>query len=457
VGAGAAAAALPLANLSQVFAEETRPNFVFIMTDDQRWDAMSCMGNPWAKTPNIDRIAREGGRFANAFVTTSLCSPSRASFLTGRYASSHGIGNNTTKFNPEMPTFGSVLQKAGYDTAFIGKWHMATDGGPMPGWDKWISFFDQGLYWNPELNIDGKKVKTEGYVTDMLTDHAVNWLKQSRTEPFCLCLWHKAVHAEFAPATRHLSEFSDAVPKRPKNMDESSEGKPHWANRLRGNWDHAESYQKDLNKIRNYYRTLMSVDDSVGRVLDTLEDMGALDNTVVVFAGDNGFFLGEHGLGDKRAMYEESIRIPLVVRYPKMIKPGSVIDPMVLNIDVCPTLLDLAGVKPSDEVQGASMRRIMQGEEQEGREDWLYEYNWEAEARKRPGIRGIRTKRWKYITYLDDVNTPELYDLKNDPLEMRNVINVPSCARVLEDMKARLDKWLDKCGRPKIEGAYSAK
>lgn len=454
LGAGATAAALPFANLSRVFADDTRPNFLFILTDDQRYDSLSSLGHPFAKTPNIDRICKEGGKFANAFVTTSLCSPSRASFLTGRYASSHGVPNNCTKFDPKVPTFGSMLQGAGYDTAFMGKWHMATDGSPQPGWNRWISFFDQGLYWNPTFNIDGKQTPSQGYVTDMLTDYAIDWLKKDRQAPFCLCLWHKAVHGEFAPATRHLNLYSDIHPEPPKSMYESKEGKPAWVRKISGTWDHAETRKRDIEKIKNYYRTLAAVDESTGRILDLLKENGQLDNTVVVFAGDNGFFLGEHGLGDKRAMYEESIRIPFLVRYPKMIKPGSVFNDMVLNIDVCPTFLDLAGVKAPEGIQGTSMRPVFDGNDANWREDWLYEYNWEAEARRRPGIRGVRTKRWKYITYLDDVNKPELYDLRNDPMEMRNVIDVPSCSKVLEDMKARLERWIDKCGKPVIAGAY---
>ncbi len=450
-GAGATAAALPFLDVSDLTAEQPRPNFVFILTDDQRWDAMSCMGNPLARTPNIDSIAREGARFANAFVTTSLCSPSRASFLTGRYASSHGVPNNLTKFNPSVPTFGSVLQGAGYDTSFIGKWHMATLGDPQPGWSHWISFFDQGVYWNPLFNVDGKNVQSTGYVTDLLTDYAVEWLKQPRSAPFCLVLAHKAVHAEFAPAARHLNSLQDIEIKRPPSMDEPEDAKPAWVNKLRGKWDSQEARQKIRDKIGSYYRTLMAVDDSVGRVMDTLREIGTLDNTVVVFAGDNGYFLGEHGLGDKRAMYEESIRIPFLMRYPRMIRAGSVPEQMVLNIDLCPTFLDLAGVKAPEGVQGVSLRPVMTGQESKWRDDWLYEYNWESEAKKRPGIRGIRTGRWKYITYLDDINTPELYDIKKDPMEMNNVINVPACSRVLEDMKARLEKWLDRCGRPAKE------
>lgn len=444
IGAGAAAASLPFAGVSRILGEEKRPNVVFIMTDDQRWDAMGCAGHPFAKTPNIDRIAKEGARFANAFVTTSLCSPSRASFLTGRYASSHGIKDNATEFDPKIPTFGTAMQDAGYDTAFIGKWHMATPGDPKPGFNKWVSFRDQGLYWNPTLNIDGKKVETKGYMTDLLTDHAVEWLKKPRSAPFCLCLWHKAVHTEFAPATRHLGLYSDIKPEPPKNMYEPTEGKPKWLNKLRRTWDDPENRETMVDRIKNYYRTLAAVDESVGRVLDTLDEMGVLDDTLVVFAGDNGFFLGDHGLGDKRAMYEESIKIPLLMRYPRLIKPGSVLDPAVLNIDLAPTFLDLAGIKQMPKTQGQSLRSVMRGDKSELRDDWLYEYNWEAEAKNRPGIRGVRTKRWKYITYLDDENIPELYDLKNDPYEMRNVIDDPDNADVLADMKRRLARWLDK-------------
>jgi len=414
----------------RAFGAEERPSFVFILTDDHRWDWLGCAGHPWLRTPNMDRIAREGARFANAFVTTSLCSPSRGSFLTGRYAHSHGVKDNQTQLDPSIPTFPQVLQKAGYDTAFIGKWHMDNQEGPQPGFNRWIAPKGHGTYYDPTFNIDGRWVETPGYSTDIVTRFAIEWLRQARTGPFCLYLAHKAPHGNFECAVRHSKLYSD-IQFTPRANISNKRFPPG-----------SEEYDALVQRVKDYSRTLMAVDESVGRVLRTLKEMGALDETVVVFAGDNGFFFGEHGLLDKRAAYEESIRIPLLMRYPRLIRPGSLIEPMALNIDLCPTFLDLAGVEVPKGVEGRSWRPILGGgRPRNWHSDFLYEYFFDSEAKRRPPIRAIRTERWKYITYPGGENTPELYDLKNDPLEMRNLAAEPSAAGVLADMKSRLDRW----------------
>jgi len=441
--AGAAALALPFFEVGKLYAAEERPNFVFILTDDQRYDAMSCAGHPFAKTPNIDRIANEGARFANAFVTISLCSPSRGCFLTGRYAHSHGVMDNATKFNDTVPTFPLVLQKAGYKTAYIGKWHMDGDDGPHPGFDRWVSFKGQGVYDDPVLNIDGNNQKTPGYITDLLTDFAVDWLKQKREGPFCLYLAHKAVHGPFKPAARHAKLYSDVKISKPPAEDMS--GRPRW---IQQRQEVAKmSDEAYAERIRNYYRTLAAVDEGVGRVLKTLEEIGALDNTAIIFCGDNGFFEGEHGMLDKRAAYEESIRIPFVMRYPKLIKPKTVIDEMVLNIDVCPTFLDLAGVRAPKGVQGRSFKPLLAGKTTGWREDWLYEYFRDGNFVTAP-MRGVRTKRWKYVEYPELPGAEELYDLKSDPHELKNLAKDPSAAKELEDMKARLKRLMQETKYP---------
>ena len=355
--AGAAALSLLLLRAGKALASRDRPNFVFILTDDQRHDAMSCAGHPFLHTPNMDRIANEGARFTNAFVTTSLCSPSRASFLTGQYAHSHGIMDNKSHLPDDILTFPQVLQKAGYDTAFVGKWHMDGQEGPRPGFNRWVSFKGQGPYFHPMLNIDGQRKNVTGYTTDVLTKHAVEWLKQPRQSPFCLYLSHKAVHGPFTPAVRHSTLFSDVEIPVPRSDD--LEGKPEWL-KERHKTRHGTTLGERFERfVRRYNRTLVAVDDSVGRVLCALEELGVLDNTVVVFAGDNGYFQGEHGLLDKRAMYEESIRIPLLMRYPKLIAPGTSIDQMVLNIYVCPTLLEFAWAPIPENVQGKSVRPLL--------------------------------------------------------------------------------------------------
>lgn len=428
-----------------ILAQKTRPNFVFVLIDDLRYDALSCLGHPFIKTPNIDRIAKEGARFANAFVTTSLCAPSRASFLTGRYAHSHGVRNNGTAFSDSMPTFPLLLRKAGYQTAFVGKWHMGGQEGVRQGFDRWVSFKGQGVYRNPKLNIDGKEQQYSGYTTDLLTDHAVDFVKRSGTKPFCLYLSHKAVHTPYQPATRHLSLYKDAKPKLPANTGIGHD-EPAWFEDRRQEkhgWNLDTEFEE---KARLYGRVLAAADDSVGHVMQALEDKGVLDNTVVVFAGDNGYMLGEHNLADKRTMHEESIRIPMLIRYPKLVKPDSVLEETVLNIDVCPTFLDLAGVKPAEGVQGLSFKPILGGNKPKWREEWLYEYFQENGYKATPTIYSVRTGRWKYAEFPETTDKPVLYDLKADPGEMRNLISDPKHADVAADMKKRLERLMKETG-----------
>lgn len=449
-GAGAAAATLPFLNLPTVFGADKRPNFVFIFTDDQRYDAMSCAGHPFMRTPNMDRIAKEGVRFKNAFVTLSLCSPSRACFLTGKYPHKHGVKDNSTKFDESQVTFPLLLQKAGYDTAFIGKWHMGGQGDPKPGFNRWVGFKGQGVYIDPMLNIDGKEVKATGYMTDLLTNYAVDWLKQPRTSPFCLYLPHKACHAPMVPAVRHSKLYADEKIGRPSNFNDDYEGRPDW---FKLGMEKGHDFRNALQDpqefdeyVKNYCRTLMAVDDSIGRIFKTLEEMGELDNTVIVFSSDNGFFLGEHHRIDKRTANEESIRIPMLMRYPKLVKQGTVSDEMVLNIDIAPTFLELAGIKVPDAIQGKSWCGLFKGGKKEWRKDFLYEYFEDPGFRRTPTMYAVRTDRWKYIEYPQVKDIPELYDLKNDPQEMHNLVNDPKYADVLGDMRVRLQRQMKETG-----------
>ncbi len=419
VQGAAAACALSLLGLP-ARGEARRPNFVFILTDDQRHDTLSCTGHPLVHTPRLDRLAREGALFENAFVTTSLCSPSRASFLTGQYAHRHGIRDNSTPLPDDVRTFPRLLQVHGYRTAFLGKWHMGTQEGPRPGFDHWASFAGQGKYRDPVMNIDGETVRLSGYITDVLTDLAVRWLQERAAGPFCLVLSHKAVHSDFIPAHRHAGLFADAAIEPPPSVYDTLEGKPEWVRRVRRAGPGAE-YEWMAGLVRSYLRCIPAVDESVGRVMRALQDGGVLEDTLVVFASDNGFFFGEHGLGDKRAMYEESIRIPLLMRFPRLIRPGTRIRRMALNIDLCPTFLELAGVPVPDDVQGRSLRPLLEGRRTQWRDEFLYEYDWEPDARRRPAVRGVRTERWKYIEYPGEDDLAELYDLQSDPLEMRNI------------------------------------
>jgi len=441
-----------------------RPNFVFIFTDDQRWDAMSCMGHPFLRTPNMDRLAREGARFANAFVVNSLCSPSRACFLTGAYSHTHGVvGNDVNDYDPSLPTYPLLLHQAGYQTAYIGKFHQAPKSDPRPGFDYWLSFRGQGIYNDPELNENGRTFTAQGYMTDLLTDAAVRWLRQPRQAPFCLTLAHKAVHGPFTPAARHADAFPDGRIPKPAAFDDDLRGKPAWqrAAVVRGMGRKQVEANRDKSvpaaiapvewgnrgsAFLNYFRTLLAVDESIGRVLDALQEIGRLDNTVVVFASDNGFFMGEHHQGDKRQMYEESIRIPLFVRYPRLAKPATVNDEMALNIDVAPTFLDLAGVEIPAAMQGRSLRPLLAGEKARWRSEFLYEYFREGAFPGVPTMVGIRTRRYSYVRYPEIQDVDELYDLEADPHQMRNLAQDPTRAETLAELRRDLERLMKETG-----------
>ncbi len=425
-----------LAGMQRKSAAE-RPNFLFILTDDQRWDSLGAAGHPVLTTPGMDRVAREGALFANAFCTTALCSPSRASFLTGCYARRHGVKDNSTPLPPGAATFGTLLREAGYQTAHIGKWHM--DGMiERPGFDFSVTFQGQGTYTDPPLRFNGEERKVSGYLTDLLTDYAAEWLERPRQQPFCMYFGHKACHLPVVPAARHRDAFPDARLPVPASAADTLAGKPEWVKRRReGKTGVLNHPNYDLNH-RNYLRTLLAVDESVKRLLETLERRGRLDSTVVVFAGDNGFFHGEHGLTNKRAMYEEDIRIPFLMRYPRLVRAGTVVREMALNIDMAPTFLELAGVKAPARIEGRSLVPLLAGRERALRERFLYEYYREESFGDTPSIEGIRTRRWKYIRYPGTREIDELYDLQSDPHEMHNLAGERSSAPQLARMREEL-------------------
>lgn len=427
-------------------AASARPNIVFIITDDQRWDGMSCAGHPVLKTPNMDRIAREGVMFRNAFVTTPLCSPGRASFLTGQYAHAHNVVSNQQENNERshrLITFPRLLHDAGYETAYVGKWHMGNDDTRRPGFDSWVSFKGQGRYNDPPMNIEGKQVQAEGYMTDILTGHAVEFIRREHDQPFCLYLGHKAIHGPFTPAERHKHLYTDEpIPLSPATRD-TLDGKPmlQRPDPRTGRLHRPGSGTSDAT-IRNMMRALMAVDDGVGEVLKALEDTGQLENTLVIFTSDNGYFWREHGLGDKRAAYEDAIRIPLVMRYPKLVKPGTVIDQLVANIDICPTLLDLAGVRIPNHVQGASVLPLLAGKTAKWRTSFLIEYDQEGRYPFIPTWKGVRANGWKYIHYTEQEGMDELYNLRDDPYELKNLIDDPAARTRLSQLKASLREHL---------------
>ena len=422
-----------------------RPNVVFILVDDLRWDALGCAGHPFVKTPHIDRLAREGVRFRNAFVTTPLCLPSRASFLTGQYAHTHKVtgGGDHRARSHELVTFPRLLRRAGYETAYVGKWHIGNDDGQRPGFDRWVSFPGQGEYLNPYLNVDGKRTKAEGYLTDILTDHAVEFIKRPHTKPFLLYLAHKAVHAPFLPAERHKNLFADIPITRAPSAKDTLEGKPVLRRpgiRLSPS-DPDVSSSDDL--IRNQLRCLMALDEGVGRVLKVLEETRQLDHTLLIFTSDNGYFWGEHDLGGKHGPYEEALRVPLLLRYPKLIKAGTTLDASALNVDIAPTLLELAGAALPTGLHGRSLVPLLKGNTADWRSSFLAEYFLNRGQTPRfPTWQAVRTERWKYIRYPDLEGMDELYDLKADPHEMKNRIDDPGSATTLQDLKSELERLL---------------
>lgn len=454
--------------------KQLRPNIVFILIDDLRWDELGIAGHPFIKTPNIDRIGKEGALFRNAFMTTPLCSPSRASFLTGQYAHTHGITDNVDRSaaSHQLVTFPRLLHQSGYETAFIGKWHMGNDDKPRPGFDRWVSFKGQGTYRNPDINEDGKSARPSGYITDVLNGYAVEFIKRRHDKPFLVYLAHKAIHPEvtqnndgsinvadaelFIPAERHKKLYAGkAIPHRP-NYGRAPEGKPALQRRI-GNLPPlgAATATRD-EAILGRQRSLMAIEDGVGEILKALKETGQLDTTVIIFTSDNGYFYGEHGLSvERRLAYEESIRMPLLVRYPKAIKAGTVRDEFALNIDLAPTLLELAGVAVPGTMQGRSLVPLLQGKRPAWRNSFLIEYYSDKVFPRvlQMGYKAVRNGRWKYIHYLELDEMDELYDLKTDPYEMKNLIHQPCAAKTLAEMKQEMERLLKAtAANPQSEG-----
>ncbi len=415
-----------------------KPNFVFFMTDDQRWDAMSCAGNEILKTPNMDRIAQEGVRFENMFVTTSLCGPSRASFLTGKYVHNHGVRLNGGELSLDQKTFPEWLKEAGYETAFIGKWHNK-DLGKGRGFDYTFGFEGQGRYHDPIISENfGLPEEYKGYVTDILTDHAIEFLEKEHDRPFCLILWFKAPHRSWLPAKRFENVYEDIKMPEPPTFNDTYEGRPDAVKNADMKIGDFEDVPDLDTFLKNYYRTLLGVDENVGRILDTLDKLAYTKNSVVIYSGDNGFFLGEHHFFDKRLMYEPSIRVPLLVRYPRMVRPGTTNQEMVLNVDVAPTILDLSGIELPPEMDGKSLKPLLEGKGVPWRSDFLYEYYEYPAVHMIRKNRGIRTKRWKYIHYFEDPEEFELYDIQNDPNEVNNLYSNPAYTDVVAQLKEKM-------------------
>jgi len=466
--------------------KDEKPNIIFVLVDDLRWDAMGFTGQyPFLKTPNIDRLRAEGVHFQNAFCTHSLCAPSRATILTGMFPQTNGVSTNQEgrEYNPDKtPSFAQILQKNNYKTGFIGKWHMAESNTPRKGFDYWCSFSGQGNYNGNDLNINGKIVRNNGFVTDELNKYALEFIKENASRPFCLYLSHKAVHQPFTPSERDANLYVDDLVPEPAGWRDNMENKPAWQ-RIEANMNQRLRLRdKDLNQItpvktrkfspwpaktgkgeqKNYLRCLSAVDNGLGEIYDILREKGILDNTVIVFAGDNGFFHGEHGKGDKRLAYNESMRIPLVMRYSKVAKAGQAVTEMVLNADIAPTFLDLAGVKIPAQMQGKSVIPLLHGQNGGWRKSFLFTY-WPDLIYFIPRITAIRTEKYLYSKTPDFNDIDELYDEQNDPAELNNLANNPKFSELKKNLSSELEQlkretgYRDEIPRPDPEPVLTVK
>lgn len=476
-------AALSFTTTHQAPVAKSPKNIIFILADDHRYDAMGFMHQfSGLKTPSLDKMAAEGAHIKNAFVSTSLCSPSRASILTGQYAHTHTIVDNQAPLPKGLIFFPQYLQKKGYKTAFFGKWHMGnTDDAPQPGFDHWVSFRGQGVYYNPTLNVDGKQVvhKDSAYISDVLTDYTLDWMKkQDKRKPFFVYLSHKAVHAEFEPAQRHRGHYKDMPIQYPASMyltktdsskiwgqnlkdpNEKSlrynlQDMPNWVKKQRYSWhgvDYMYHGQIGFNDFyRNYCETLLGVDESVDRVMQWLKDNGLDENTLVIYMGDNGFSFGERGLIDKRHAYEESMRVPMLAHCPALIKGGTTITQVVQNIDIAPTLLEYAGIATPKQMQGKSFLPILAGKPTpDWRNQAFYEYYWEYDFPQTPTMFAVRNDRYKYIFNYGRWDINELYDLQEDPAEVNNLIRSPEHQKIAEELRTALFNWLEASGGDQI-------
>lgn len=441
-------------------------NVIFILSDDHRYDFMSFMPQSpgFLKTPHLDRMARQGAHLANAFVSTSLCSPSRASILTGQYMHHHRVVDNQRPVPEGTFFFPQSLQKSGYQTAFVGKWHMGHDNDePRPGFDHWVSFRGQGTYFDPTLNINGERKTFSGYTADILTQHALQWLNEKRdpNQPFFLYLSYKAVHYPFKPAPRHRGIYEGQpieYPETMANTERNYRTQPRWVRDRRYSIhgiDHMQTGPFDHDPVPDfdalyyqYSEAVHSLDENLGRVLNCLDEKQLANNTLVLYMGDNGFALGEHGFYDKRDAFEPSIRVPMLAYAPGFIEPETRVEQMVQNIDIAPTVLEACGVDPPAEAQmdGRSMLKLLQGQSLPWRKHILYEYHWEWNFPATPTTFAIRNERYKYIFYHGHWDQNGLYDLKKDPYERHNLINVPHFQELAQSLKKQLFDELEASG-----------
>ena len=493
-------AATTLFSCSTQKQENQQPNILFIMSDDHAYQAISAYGSGLNKTPNIDRLAEEGAIFTRACVTNSICAPSRAVLLTGKHSFVNGKVDNMFPFDWDQPNFPKLMQANGYQTAMIGKIHL--DGIPQ-GFDFSMVLPGQGQYYNPDFLINGERVRKEGYCTEIITETMLDWLKNQRdpSKPFCALYHQKAPHRNWLPAPKYVNLFDDVTFDPPANFFDDYEGRGRaakeqemeidghakWGHDFklivdpngdtteffndikrmnpeqRANWmaayesENQEFLSKKLTGkelaiwkynryIKDYLRTIKSVDDGVGEVLDYLEEAGLAENTIVVYTSDQGFYLGEHGWFDKRFMYEESFRTPLLMRFPKEIKPGTKIDKLVQNLDFAPTFLDYAGIEIPGDMQGESFRDLVAGKTNEWRDAVYYTYYEYPSVHAVKRHYGVATDRYKLMHFYYDIDEWEMYDLQTDPQEMKNIYNDPAYADVQKMLHERLAELRTKYG-----------
>ena len=456
-----------------------RPNILFIMSDDHASHAMSCYESRINSTPHFDRIAESGMRFNNCFCTNSICTPSRATILAGTYNHVNAVTTLATPMNNRLMTFPKLLQKHGYQTAMVGKWHLGQGKNHEPtGFDYWNVLPGQGAYHNPEMiEMRTRKVIT-GYATDIITDLSLEWLQnRDKNKPFCMMCHHKAPHRHWEPDDKHADMYKNVDIPEPETFDDD------YSNRARAAADAEMRIDRDLTLIdlkqpvpqgltheqekkwkyqryiKDYLRCVASVDDNVGRLLDYLDNHGLTENTIVVYTSDQGFFLGDHGWYDKRFMYEESLRMPFIVSYPQEIKPSTVNDRIILNVDFAPTFLDYAGIEVPEEMQGASFRPLLRGDVPEGWQSSMYYRYWmHAGEHNVYAHYGVRTLHHKLIYYYSDaLNQPgavddpkepewELFDLEKDPNEMYSVYSDPQYSHIVKELKDELRRLQEQVG-----------
>lgn len=455
----------------------SKPNILFIMSDDHASQAISSYSGKINQTPNIDRIAQGGVRFDNCFCTNSICTPSRAVILTGKHSHLNGVKTLGDRFDGRQSHVAKLLQQGGYQTAMIGKWHLGRGGNSDPtGFDHWYILPGQGEYHNPTFYDRDDEMKIEGYATDIITDMSIEWLhKRDENRPFFLMCHHKAPHRPWEPSKKHMHLYDDIDIPEPETLFDDYDTRSDAARlaemRISSHLTKTDVKQvppahlegKELTRwyyqryIKDYLRCIVSIDENVGLLLDYLDEEGIADNTIVIYTSDQGFFLGEHGWYDKRFMYEESLRMPFLVRYPKDIKPGTVNKDMIVNTDFAPTFLDYAGLEVPEDMQGYSLCPIFRGESVEDwRQSMYYRYWMETDDHCVAAHYGVRTHKYKLICYYAPGRFPsggypkgtegtkwpqwELFDLEKDKYELNNVYDDPGYANVVEELKVELDR-----------------